>query len=134
MKTRIPTDLPGETSHSANNFRSIVVAGLILFVCTVALYVSCLRNSFVNYDDPAYITKNAHVLQGLSWKNVEWALTATVEANWHPVTWVAHMACVQMFGAEAGGHHAVSVLLHALNVLLAFLVVWKATGKEIRRA
>ncbi len=128
------TDSLGEAPHSANSFRSIVVAGLILLVGTVALYVSCLRNSFVNYDDPAYVTKNAHVLQGLSWQNVEWALTATVEANWHPVTWMAHMACVQMFGTEAGGHHAVSVLLHVLNVLLVFLVLWKATGKTVRSA
>lgn len=134
MNAQISNEPLDDASHSTTNLRSILVAGLVLLVCTLALYAACLRNSFVNYDDPAYVTKNAQVLQGLSWKNIEWALTATVEANWHPVTWISHMASVQMFGINPGRHHGVSVLLHALNVLLVFLVLWRATAKTVRSA
>ncbi len=101
---------------------------------TLALYSPTLRNGFVNYDDPAYVTANAHVRQGLLWSNIRWAFTATVEANWHPLTWISHMADVQFFGLNPAGHHAVSVLLHAINVLLLFLFLSRATGYALRSA
>jgi Tfp pilus assembly protein PilF len=110
------------------------VLSLILFVATLVLYFPTFDSAFVNYDDPAYVTSNAHVLQGLSWHNIAWACTATVEANWHPLTWISHMADVQFFGTNPRGHHLVSVLLHALNVVLLFFVLRLATGYIVRSA
>jgi tetratricopeptide (TPR) repeat protein len=114
--------------------RSPLVLSLLLFVGTLALYFPALDSAFVNYDDPAYVSANAHVLQGLSWNNVAWACTATVEANWHPLTWISHMADVQMFGTSPRGHHAVSVVLHAFNVVLLFFVLRRAAGSVLRGA
>jgi len=68
-----------------------------LLIATAFLYQTSLRDQFVNYDDPAYVTKNVHVLQGLSWTNTIWAFISTAEANWHPITWLSHMADVQLF-------------------------------------
>jgi len=114
--------------------RSPLVLSLILFVCTLVLYFPTVDSAFVNYDDPAYVTTNAHVLQGLSWHNIAWACTATVEANWHPLTWISHMADVQVFGTHPRGHHVVSVVLHALNVVLLFFMLRCATGYVLRSA
>jgi tetratricopeptide (TPR) repeat protein len=111
-----------------------IVLSFILFLGTLGLYYPALNTSFVNYDDPAYVTANARVLQGLSRSNVAWAFTATVEANWHPITWISHMADVQFFGTNPRDHHLVSTLLHALNVLLLFLVLRRATGYLVRSA
>jgi Tfp pilus assembly protein PilF len=108
--------------------RSPTVLSLILLLGTLILYSPTLDSAFVNYDDPAYVTANAHVLQGLSWSNFKWACTATVEANWHPLTWISHMADVQFFGTKPRGHHVVSVVLHALNGVLLFFVLRRATG------
>ena len=114
--------------------RSPLVLSLVLFTATVVLYLPALNSAFVNYDDPAYVTANAHVLRGLSWNNIKWAFTATVEANWHPVTWISHMADVQIFGLNPRGHHLISVVLHGFNVVLLFFVLWRATGHMIRSA
>jgi len=114
--------------------RSPLVLSLILFFVTLALYFPTLDSAFVNYDDPAYVTANAHVLHGLSWSNVAWAWTATIEANWHPLTWISHMADVQMFGLNSRGHHAVSVVMHAFNVVLLFFVLRRATGRLLASA
>jgi tetratricopeptide (TPR) repeat protein len=111
-----------------------LVLSFILFLGTLVLYFPAFDSAFVNYDDPAYVTANSHVLQGLSWKNIAWASTATVEANWHPLTWISHMADVQLFGANPRGHHGVSVFLHALNVVLLFFVLRRATGSMFRSA
>ena len=92
------------------------------------LYVPALSNGFVNYDDPAYVTRNSHVLQGLSWSNISWAFRTTIEANWHPLTWISHMTDVQKFGLDPHGHHFTNIFLHAANVVLLFVVLWRATG------
>ena len=107
---------------------TIPLIGLLLFLGTLALYYPALQNGFVNYDDPNYVTSNWHVQQGLTSRGVAWAFTATAEANWHPLTWLSHMLDVQSFGPGAAGHHAQSILWHALNVVLLFLLLAKATG------
>jgi len=101
---------------------------LLLFLGTVGLYYPALQNGFVNYDDPAYVTSNPHVQRGLTKQSVMWAFTSTAEANWHPLTWLSHMLDVQLFGLRPAGHHAQGVLWHAVNVVLLFLLLAKATG------
>ena len=66
-------------------------------------------------DDTAYVTENEHVTGGLTAANVWWAATgiSAQAANWHPLTWLSHMLDVELFGLNAGRHHAVSVVLHA---------------------
>jgi len=107
---------------------AVPFVGLVLFFGTLALYYSALHNGFVNYDDPAYVTSNPHVQQGLTSRSVRWAFVSTAEANWHPLTWISHMLDVQLFGLRPPGHHAQSVLWHAVNVVLLFLLLAKATG------
>ena len=105
-----------------------LLVGVALALAVLILYQSSLRNGFINYDDPAYVTSNLHVRQGLSWANVSWAFSTTMEANWHPVTWISHMADVEFFGMTPSGHHLTNVILHLCNVVLLFLLLHKATG------
>ena len=75
----------------------------------------------------------------MSLENLEWAFRPTtfVAANWHPVTVVSHMLDCELFGVQTGGglwrlgprgHHLTSVLFHALNTALLFLVLRLMTG------
>jgi Tfp pilus assembly protein PilF len=59
---------------------------------------------------------------------VVWAFTSFEQSNWHPVTWLSHMADCQLFGLNPGPHHLTNVFLHAANVLLLFWLLQKATG------
>src|ERR1700757_4483962 len=102
--TRTATEQSNPARVSAL-WQSPVVLCLLLVLGTLILYLPALGSGFVNYDDPAYVTSNAHVLRGLSWNNVVWAFTATVEANWHPLTWISHMKDVQLYGTNPRGHH-----------------------------
>jgi protein O-mannosyl-transferase len=112
----------------ANARVPIWALAMLLAVATLGVYGATLRNGFVDFDDRDYVTGNEHVRTGLSWRNVEWALRSTEAANWHPVTWISHMADCQAFGLNPAGHHAVSVLLHAINAVLLFLLLNKGTG------
>src|SRR5215467_6326298 len=78
---------------------------VMLAVVAFGVYSPVLRHPFVNFDDQSYIVENIHVNGGLSWPTVRWAMTATEEANWHPVTWISHALDCQVFGLGAGGHH-----------------------------
>jgi protein O-mannosyl-transferase len=110
--------------------RTLAMISLALAVLVIALYLPALRNGFVNYDDPDYVTHNANVLQGLNWENVKWAFgTNNPAANWHPLTWLSHMLDVQIFGLTPWGHHLINVLLMAADIVLLFLFLAAATGK-----
>jgi Flp pilus assembly protein TadD len=108
------------------------VASLGLVLLTIVAFLPVRWNGFVDYDDPDYITTNPHVTAGLTPAGAAWALTATAADNWHPVTWVAHMLDVTLFGSNPVGHHASSVLVHAATAVLLFLVLGRLTGNPWR--
>ncbi len=104
----------------------------LLVLATVILYWPATRNEFVNFDDVQYVLDNVHVTGGLTWENVKWAFQSGYASNWHPLTWLSHMADCQMFGVEPWGHHLTSVLLHAVNVALLFALLRQLTGATWR--
>ena len=101
---------------------------LLLAAITLFSYWPTFSNGFLNYDDNGYVTENSHIQPGITVSNVFWAFRATIMANWHPLTWISHMADVQLFGLHAAGHHATSLVLHAVNALLLFFLLRCATG------
>jgi len=42
------------------------VLSCLLLIGVVVVFLPSLRNDFVNYDDPDYVTENDHVKKGLS--------------------------------------------------------------------
>ena len=105
-----------------------------LWLTTFAAFRGVLSNRFTTFDDPFYVTDNTQVRKGLTGESVAWAFTTYETANWHPLTWLSHMADVQLFGANPGGHHLTSLLLHALNAVLLFLLFFRMTGALWRSA
>ncbi len=112
----------------------VAVSPAAICVLLAAAVFSCfspaLRNGFVGYDDPEYVTGNPHVRTGLTGPNVVWALTTAHSSNWHPLTWISHDLDCELFGLEPAGHHLTSLLLHVANTLLLFLWLNGATGSR----
>lgn len=102
-----------------------IVSILALVAAIFVAYAPVRDAGFLNYDDNEYVYANPDVAGGLTPEGVEWAFTETHSSNWHPVTWIAHMIDVELFGvapADAGKHHVANVFMHALaTVLLAWL-------------
>jgi len=105
-----------------------ILLGALLVLATLLLYGPVTDHEFLLFDDSQYVTRNIHVSTGLNLGNVAWAFTTFHEANWHPLTWLSHMADCQLFGLNSGPHHFVNVVLHAVNVLLLFFLLQRATG------
>jgi Flp pilus assembly protein TadD len=97
-----------------------------------AIYAKSAGHPFVSLDDEDYVTANRVVARGLSASGLVWAFTRAHAANWHPLSWISHMVDAQMFGvtdAAAGGHHLVSVALHAVNAVLLFAALRLLSGR-----
>jgi tetratricopeptide (TPR) repeat protein len=105
-----------------------LVAATIVGLVVAAAFLPTLGNGFVDYDDGAYLFRNGRVAGGLTLSGAAWALTSLDEANWHPVTWLSHMADVSLFGLDPRGHHFVSLALHGLTAGLLFLTLRALTG------
>jgi Tfp pilus assembly protein PilF len=111
-----------------------LIISLVLILATIVVYRPVKDAWFVDYDDNLYVTDNVRVQDGLTWKNVVWAFKTTDAANWHPLTWLSHMADCQLYGMNAAGHHFVSVIFHAANAVILFLLLNYLTGALWRSA
>lgn len=100
----------------------------VLALLTFSAFNTVLENGFIDYDDPGYVTENPRVRQGLTPENVRWAFTTFDMSNWHPLTWLSHMADVELYGLSPAGHHLTSLLIHLPAVLLLYLWLFRTTG------
>jgi Flp pilus assembly protein TadD len=108
-------------------FRPLVAAVAVLGL-GVAVFLPALPNGFVAFDDGIYVYGNRMVREGFSPGSLWWALTTTDTGNWHPVTWLSHLADAEMHGLDPWGHHLSAVLLHSLVALSLLLVLRAMTG------
>lgn len=107
--------------------RNLAAMALLAALVFLAFGLALLCG-FVWFDDHGYVTENPAVTVGLSRAGLRWAFTTTHMYNWHPLTWLAHMADVELYGLEPAGHHLSSLLLHAANAILLFFFLRRATG------
>ena len=107
--------------------RQKLILCLALFAATLLFYNPIKHAGFVLLDDVPYILNNPPVKAGLTWSTVKWAFTTFHAGYWHPLTWLSHALDCQLFGLNPAGHHYVSLLFHAANAVLLFLVLEEAT-------
>ena len=104
------------------------LVALLLALLTLVIYLPATRHGFSRFDDSDYVTENQVVQNGLTWAGVKWAFVTWHAGNWHPLTWLSHMLDCELFGLNAGAHHFINVLLHALNAVLLFALLRRLTG------
>jgi tetratricopeptide (TPR) repeat protein len=119
-------------SFSPRQKTLFICGGLLALV--VAAFWRVLFCDFLIYDDWEYVVTNDMVRRGVSAESVGWAFTKFHSSNWHPLTWISHMADVQMYGLRPWGHHLTNLLLHLTNTLLVFGLLRQLTGALWRSA
>src|SRR5208283_3314559 len=99
------------------------VAGFVSLL-TFLVYLACLNNEFVMWDDNQYVYENPH-LHPLNPAFFKWAFSDFYAANWHPLTWVSHALDYAVWGLNPLGHHLTSNILHAVNTFIVVILVAK---------
>ena len=113
--------------HATTFGRPDLLILLGLAVMTFGIYAQVIGHQFITLDDPTYIQENSMVNRGVTRAGLAWAFTTFHAANWHPLTWIAHMIDSQLFGVNAGGHLLVNALIHVANTLLVFWFLLRTT-------
>jgi protein O-mannosyl-transferase len=122
-KGRRAVGLSGVATFERPDFLILVA----LAVLTLGIYAQVIGHQFITFDDDSYIKENPMVNRGVTLAGLAWAFTTFYKANWHPLTWIAHMIDSQLFGLNAGGHLLVNALIHVANTLLVFWFLLRAT-------
>ena len=105
----------------------------LLAAVTLAIYWPARHFDLIYYDDP-YFLLTTDVAQGLNWTGIDWAMTAVIASNWHPVTSFSFLMTHHFFGLNPGAEHQINILFHAANAVLLFLVLTQMTGATWRSA
>lgn len=128
VTTMLPPAPPTPSPRLAAIFCALLIAAVFL------VFRATFHHDFVNYDDDQYVYENPQVARGLTKAGAVWAFTHRYSNNWHPLTWLSHMADCELFGLKPGGHHLTNVALHSVNAVLLFLLLRKLTGAQWRAA
>ena len=102
---------------------------VLLALAVVLVFFQTRGHDFVNFDDDQYVYDKEHVNRGLTWHGLWYYACHRHAYTYHPLTTFSHMLDCQLFGLEAGGHHAMNVALHAITAVLLFLLLRRMTGR-----
>lgn len=116
--------------EKCSSVRNIIVLCIVLSVITLSVYVQVANHEFISYDDMDYVASNPHVTSGITVENVMWAFASVggTTCNWHPITWLSHMADVQVYGMNPGAHHITNVVIHIASSVILLLLLFRVTG------
>ena len=109
-----------------NKYSNRIIIFLIVISCVA--FGRIAGNDFINFDDTVYITENPRIKSEINLQTIKWAFTAVVVSNWHPLTLLSNTLDWSLFGANASGHHLVSLLLHIGATIFLFLFLYKTTS------
>ncbi len=104
-------------------------AALTLPILTIVLYAPTVGFDFVNWDDPWYVYENP-LVQSWSFSNLWQIATGIVIRNYAPLTIFSYLLDHTWFGLWPGGYHLTNFLLHAINAVLAYVLVARLTGSR----
>lgn len=111
------------TSTSFKNIFSLILLTGIIALITYISFIPSLSNNFTNWDDDTYVINNSNI-KNVSIENVRKIFTSTYLGNYQPLTLLAYMAEYQFFQLKPAGYHSVSLLIHILNSLLVFFLIY----------
>ncbi len=100
----------------------------LLVLTTVAIFLPVIGYGFNNHDDPGYVRDNLVIENGVTVEAISRVFREPFVQSWFPVSVLSHAMDIQLYGLQAGGHHATNLLLHVMNTLLVYFVLRRATG------
>ena len=95
----------------------------LVALASVLAFLPVLGNGFVNWDDGQHFLENTGY-RGLGPAQLGWMFTQfQIGGHYQPLAWLTLGADYLVWGLDPRGHHATSLLLHALNALLVYCAI-----------
>ena len=123
---------PRDARAQAGAWRSSRTVGWLLLatalVTTIALWPS-LRNGFVDWDDPGYVTDN-RLISDTSLSGFGAMFHTFVGGNYQPLTIASYALDYRLWKLDPKGYHLTNLILHLLTTLAVFWFVLLLTGSN----
>lgn len=102
---------------------------VVLAISCVIIFWPATGNDFVAFDDDANIYLNPNMGE-LSAARVAWAFSDMAYiSRYMPLGWLTYSAAFSLWGLDPAGFHLASILLHAGNAILLFIILQELCGK-----
>ncbi len=102
-------------------WRNFYLSGAVALI-TFLVYLPALKNKFLGWDDPTYVTENVNI-RSFNLSLLKWSFLDFYASNWHPLTWISHAADYLVWGLNPLGHHLTNNVVHSANAALVVLLV-----------
>ncbi|HOY32133.1 MAG TPA: tetratricopeptide repeat protein [Bacteroidales bacterium] len=139
-KQTSPIKQPQKETRGVFRHRKIITVSLsviVLCVITVMVFQPGFKAGFTNWDDPDYVLSNT-CIHSLSADHIRIMFTDAVVFNYHPLTLLSLAIDFSRAGINSATgmpdpypFHQTNIILHILNTLLAFLLIFKLSGRKI---
>jgi Tfp pilus assembly protein PilF len=114
-----PAAKPEPIASTSDSRRWLFALGVALVV--IVVFLPALRNGFVSWDDEENFLENPNY-RGLGLANLRWMWTTFHLGHYVPLSWMTLGLDYELWGMNAAGYHATSILIHALNAALLFVL------------
>src|ERR1035438_4818952 len=116
-------------------YRNAWITALILIITFVAFTPSLRNDLLKTWDDQAYVTNNV-LVKSLSIENIGRIFKEEngLYANYHPLTILSLALNYHFSGTDSLGYHLTNLILHLVNTLLVFILIFNLTGKRLEIA
>ncbi len=106
--------------------RFFIGAIIIVLLITCLSFLPSLKNNFVNWDDDILVVKNPDIRQ-ISWPQLKKVFTSYYAGTYIPFTILSFSVEYQFFKSEPYIYHFTNLILHLLNCLIVFLIIFVLT-------
>jgi hypothetical protein len=98
----------------------------VLSLATVITFAPAINNGFTKWDDQLYVTENHHI-RDMSYATLESNFRSFLAGNYHPLTMVSLALDYRFWGLNPKGYHLTNVVLHVVNTLAVFGLIFLLT-------
>lgn len=124
----VPGSFPPAEAAPRGSWRNALLAAFVLSAALVLLYRPAVDFRLLSFDD-YYYTQNDLVPGGWNRANIVRIFTEFPEEDLvTPLTQLSYMTDVELFGNSPRGFHLTNILLHATNMGMLLLLLWRMTG------
>lgn len=102
---------------------------ILIFLISIAAHFPTLKNGFTNWDDPRLLINNANI-RGLSIDHFGKLFLTSYGGlgGYTPLVFLSYALEYRFFGLNPRAFHATNLLLHAMNALLIFWLIYLVSG------
>jgi Flp pilus assembly protein TadD len=104
------------------NKTNLIFLFLILII-TVVVFWRTTKNGFTDWDDNLYVV-NSDLIQQINWPSVQKYFTTLTANLYTPLVTASYAVDFKLYDMNAGGFHATSLLIHAVNVCLVYILTF----------